>query len=236
MSEIAVRFVVPAGRRAWLRVYWSMMVWPEQGEAAGYVVSDGKGCNGRGYHNAMVHLVDGALGDEDLGGRAADYPDERWPAACDHCGALVPSRLEAAVDERRVTPGLQVNRQVFRRTLYAPPSGGAPDDIKPGDMYYADWYPCAEGSPHCIHGWENCDGKHLFVRLPDGQDWDTNARANNCSMPNDRKHRCWVRHGRPELGEVVHVDKNGVTCAAGAGSIATSKYHGFLHNGRLRPC
>lgn len=203
MSEIPVRFVVPAGHRAWLRVYWTGT------------------CGGAGYHNAMVHLADGSLAFDELGGRVEDHPDERWPTACERCGA-------AATPDAR--------RQVFRRTLYAPPSGGTPDVIKPGDMYYADWYPCAEGSPHCIHGWTNCDGKHLMVTLPDEHPWDTNGRASNCGSPQDKTHRCWVRHGRPELGEVVHVDKAGHTCSAGAGSISTSKYHGFLHNGRLRKC
>jgi hypothetical protein len=47
-----------------------------------------------------------------------------------------------------------------------------------------------------------------------------------------RPHKCWVRHGDPKTG-TVHVDKNGVTCGAGAGSIASGSYHGFLHNGFL---
>ena len=51
-------------------------------------------------------------------------------------------------------------------------------------------------------------------------------------MPGDDVHRCWVRHGRPEDG-TLHVDKNGQTCAAGAGSIQTHNWHGFLHNGVL---
>ena len=54
-------------------------------------------------------------------------------------------------------------------------------------------------------------------------------------MKTDNVHKCWVRHGRPEDG-TLHVDKNGKTCAAGAGSILTSKWHGFLHNGHLVPC
>jgi hypothetical protein len=49
-------------------------------------------------------------------------------------------------------------------------------------------------------------------------------------MPNDRLHRCWVRHGdAPELT----VDKNGKTCGAGGGSIVSGSYHGFLRNGFL---
>lgn len=61
------------------------------------------------------------------------------------------------------------------------------------------------------------------------------GRASNCTMPDDNVHKCWVRHGRPEDG-TLHVDKNGNTCAAGAGSIATPNFHGFLHNGDLSAC
>lgn len=45
-----------------------------------------------------------------------------------------------------------------------------------------------------------------------------------------RPHKCWVRHGEPPD---LHVDKAGVTCNAGAGSILSGDYHGFLHNGFL---
>ncbi len=75
------------------------------------------------------------------------------------------------------------------------------------------------------------DGKSVVCVLPDGHHWYIDSRANNCTLPNDREHRCWVRHGT--LGERLHVDKNGRTCSAGAGSIASRNWHGFLHNGKL---
>ena len=81
--------------------------------------------------------------------------------------------------------------------------------------------------------WDNETEPHLTVRCPNGdstRDWDIDSRCSNCSPPNDRLHRCWVRHGVPPL---VTVDKNGVTCAAGAGSILLPKWHGFLRNGEL---
>lgn len=77
------------------------------------------------------------------------------------------------------------------------------------------------------------DGLSIACRLPDGHDWHIDSRANNCTMKEDNEHRCWVRHGT--IGDQLHVDKNGHTCTAGAGSIATKEYHGFLHNGVLRP-
>ena len=81
--------------------------------------------------------------------------------------------------------------------------------------------------------WDDQKGPHLMIVLPNGAHWCVDSRASNCELPNDRKHRCWVRHGDPETG-VVHVDKKGITCKAGAGSIKMQDYHGFLHNGYLR--
>lgn len=71
--------------------------------------------------------------------------------------------------------------------------------------------------------------------MPSGQvikyPWYIDARSSNCTMPDDNVHRCWVRHGT--IGEIVHVNKNGNTCSAGAGSIAVEGFHGFLHYGEL---
>lgn len=80
------------------------------------------------------------------------------------------------------------------------------------------------------------------------------AEASNCTRPQretrsdgrtyrtERTHYCWVRHGDPrdplgvKTGQPLHVDKNGNTCAAGAGSILQKTWHGFLHNGYLVQC
>lgn len=73
------------------------------------------------------------------------------------------------------------------------------------------------------------DGDALWVQTPGGS-WCIDSRASNCTMPYDYDHRCWIRHGEPPN---VTVDKNGKTCAAGAGSIQCGNYHGFLQNGAL---
>ena len=78
------------------------------------------------------------------------------------------------------------------------------------------------------------DGDAVVCVLPDGDHWHIDSFANNCTLPNDREHRCWVRHGSKP--GVIHVDKQGLTCSAGAGSIATKQFHGFLHNGELYSC
>lgn len=74
------------------------------------------------------------------------------------------------------------------------------------------------------------EGPQLTVVCPNGAEWTIDSRASNCTLPYDYEHRCWVRHGDPPN---VTVDKNGLTCAAGGGSIQAGDYHGFLQNGVL---
>lgn len=61
--------------------------------------------------------------------------------------------------------------------------------------------------------------------------WFIDGRANNCTKPDDGEHRCWVRHGT--VGQPLTIDKAGLTCDAGAGSIQMANWHGFLQNGVL---
>lgn len=77
------------------------------------------------------------------------------------------------------------------------------------------------------------DGLCVVCRLPGGHNWYIDGRASNCTLPEDRKHRCWVRHGT--VGEPVTVDKDGRTCRAGAGSIRVDdiQFHAYLRNGEL---
>ena len=73
--------------------------------------------------------------------------------------------------------------------------------------------------------------------------WYIDYKASNCTMPDDDKHRCWVRHGT--VGEKLTVNKepiqgpNGLitSCQAGAGSffMDNQSWHGFLTNGELKP-
>lgn len=141
--------------------------------------------------------------------------DPRWPTQC-VCGYVFQADDERCVDTHR---------------LYA----GAPDgklyslrNAPVGAMWDA-WWMRSGG-----YGRIGPDGLYLIVKTPGG-DWGVDDRASNCTMPSDDVHRCWVRHGDPRTG-VVHVDKNGNTCGAGAGSILCGGYHGFLHNGELGAC
>lgn len=128
-----------------------------------------------------------------------------WDGACDTCGQPIPWDDDT----------LRSSAGVLR--VYDTPSG----KLEPGCLYWVDDY-----RGRCSARWTNCDGRHLHGVLPNGHRWDIDSRASNCGSPDDTEHRCWVRHGEPPN---VHVDKNGLTCTAGAGSILAGDYHGFLH-------
>lgn len=168
--------------------------------------------DGRGhYHTAQIFL------DEVLSSRYLEKDPKiysGYPTRCD-CGYKF-----ADSDQW----------QVFTEHLY----DGGPErttlrDAPVGAMYDATWthYPPYQGS----------DGVSLHVIVPDDpatgtkHPWCVDGRASNCDMKSDFVHKCWVRHGVPPD---VTVDKCGVTCGAGAGSIQTSGWHGFLVGGWLR--
>lgn len=109
-------------------------------------------------------------------------------------------------------------------TIWDTPS----EELEPGCLYY-DY-----ALPENMY-WDNHHGPHLHVVCPNGNHWNIDSRASNCGSPDNKTHRCWVRHGDPESG-IVHVDKSGETCSAGAGSIIAGDYHGFLHNGKFTSC
>ena len=200
---IPTRLIHEVGSRAYLRVYWG---------------NDCPSCGGSrhvGYHNAQRHLADSKeIQAWTFAGQPEDYPATRWPAKCDHCDAIVPP---------------EARRQVFPKRLYDTASG----DPEPGDLYFDDYlHSIEDGVVRCVY-WDNCTSAHLYCVLPNGRIWDIDSRANNCTQPDERTHRCWVRHGDPPN---VHVDKAGHTCAAGAGSIMAGDFHGHLHGGHVVSC
>ena len=146
---------------------------------------------------------------EDL---APQRDDPRWPRACEACGVAFAETDVWQVFQDRFMVAADGREFLFRA-------------LPPGACWDASWL-------HGHKSWTGPDGRSLHVILPNSDAWCIDARASNCTLPNDFAHKCWVRHGRPEDGS-LHVDKNGLTCAAGAGSIAVKGYHGFLHNGVL---
>lgn len=210
--SIQTRYIEHVGTIAYLRIYWREQV----------------PCPNGSYHNAQREIArSNILFDNKLEGEVSDHiEDPRWPLQCEWCGKLVPPKNSG--DNLSY-----LNYQVFRQKLYNNQSGKP----EPGDLFFLDYKAMREDHPHhCHSAWTNCDGKHLQCILPNGEQWDIDSRASNCTKPEDRTHRCWVRHGDPTKGEVIHVDKNGNTCNAGAGSIIVDGWHGFLHQGILRKC
>ncbi len=138
------------------------------------------------------------------------YEDSRWPDRCE-CG-----RVFLPTDEW----------QIFTDTIYRRVDTGEEMSLRtapPGAMWDAWWHP---------DYWKGPDGRSLVVMCPGGSEWNIDSKASNCTMKDDWVHRCWIRHGEPPN---ITVDKNGPTCAAGAGSIQTRNWHGFLRNGELVP-
>ncbi len=171
------------------------------------------------YHDAAT-LIEDAAATWDAEHRcirngvdsAAAYDDDpRWPTHC-ACGYAFtdddPRQLFVDLIYRRTDTGEEV-------TLPDTPGGA---------MWYCDWM-----GPL----WNPQLGRLLSVRLPDGTDWLPDTQAQNCTMPDDHdqeRHHCWVMHGQPPN---LTIDKRGATCAAGAGSIQSRAYHGFLTDGML---
>lgn len=129
-----------------------------------------------------------------------------------------------------------------RSPLYRLPDGRevTSHELPPGAMYHNEHGSSLEVLP---------DGVVLTVVGPglagtQPWHWNVDSRASNCDLPNDTHHHCWCRHGDPRTGW-VHVDKipepGQATCGAGAGSIWYRKdqpgdFHGYLHDGILKPC
>jgi hypothetical protein len=139
--------------------------------------------------------------------------DPRWPKVC-KCGLQFPDTFEWQMFTHRVYERSDTHELTTMREAPA------------GALWYAWWMKSENGYSW---EWDNQTTPSLICRTPGGE-WNIDSRASNCTMPEDRTHRCWIRHGEPPN---IHVDKNGFTCQAGAGSIISGNYHGFLHNGSL---
>jgi hypothetical protein len=216
---------VPTGRqRVWLRRYHSS-------------ADEKNPCALQGYHHAMTLIGEAAEQKDEQGCICSISPevyndDPRWPAQCE-CGY----EFKILGDEW----------QVFTRALFRREDTGeemTTEDAPAGAIWNAWWYgKFARGE----------DGLSLVCKLPGGHDWlidgvasNCDSRCANCRQPrqacgckypngfrDSRPHKCWVRHGAPPN---LTVDKQGITCGAGAGSIIVPGWHGFLVNGVLKPC
>ena len=209
----------PATKTFWLE--------PTEQVAVGlrrYSWSNGSGYDcAAGYHGALHYVGrDHANFDERrylIAWKGAPvHDDPRWPARCDKCDhRFVEADIWQSWQEliwRRPDTGEEF---VLRDTCA--PEFDAPA-APPGATWNAHWY----------HR-KGPDGMSLHVLLPNGRTWTVDSEANNCTRKGE-SHCCWVRHGDPHQANVT-VDKDGDTCAAGAGSIQAGDYHGFLVSGVL---
>lgn len=147
-----------------------------------------------------------------------------FPKKCDYCDYVFLDSDEWQINTNHLWEGIDANDVKITCRL---------EDAPIGAMWDAYWMPDV---------WKGADGKSIQVNLPpDGHNWSIDGVASNCDKKDDRDHRCWVRHGVPP---VLTVDKDVInqpasaltTCGAGAGSIQTTQWHGFLRNGELVEC
>lgn len=178
------------------------------------------GCDAESAHIATVPLE----WTPESGSRKSppDWPrdDPNWPARCRYCGRPFEH------DEMWQTNGDPIMRvvAVVPGAALAVGEVAAMGDLPPGAMWF---------DPYPYEFWGiGFDGRSLSVKLPDGHIWRVDGEATNCTRKGDKAHRCWLREGEPPYvtaGKHPHE----FTCSAGAGSIATPGYHGFLQNGVL---
>lgn len=176
-------------------------------------------CPINGYHDAMNFLdespevagPDGCW--KDSGQTSSDFKGHPlWPTKC-ACG------YEFQPDDQW---------QLFTQHIYRRADTGEEmtlRDAPDGAMWDATWL-------HSVPDRCGPDGRAIVCRVPNKHNWQIDGFASNCTRPNE-PHKCWVRHGEPPN---LTVDKNGNTCSAGAGSILTPSWHGFLRNGELMSC
>lgn len=193
-------------------------------EVVQYLIYSGPGCTGGLYHRAekVLKTEDVPLGKQfDVTITLGEIEGLKPPVfICENC-----------LKELRVVPGC-VSSAAGRKWRSAEDGRVErnPQDFGVGAMWFAPWFREREGV-YISNYWDNQADPPLIVATPGGE-WMIDGRANNCTKPEDRLHRCWVRHG--EAPEIT-VDKNGNTCSAGAGSIQCGNYLGFLQGGVLTP-
>lgn len=213
-------------------VFWMIPTAMVEHRLRRYVFSQtDRPCPVNGYHNASVYIGDSPATFEhpELHLRAhlgmlpaTPHDDPRWPTHCAHCDYVFTDDdqwqdFQDLIYMRAVEPH---DEYLIRTHTDSPHRALAPA----GAMWDSWWMPYARGD----------DDICLTVMLPNGRTWMVDSRASNCTLPDDTVHKCWVRHGDPRTAPgTLHVDKDGVTCSAGGGSIQAGDYHGFLHNGQL---
>lgn len=183
-----------------------------------YKYKEGERCNEKDtYHNACTFWYKGNViysTDKKDGHRYIDSiaPPAlgNWPVKCENCDYIFSEEDDKQIFMLQIYRRTDTNEEIEDRSW---PIGAMRDLWWMWDAY------------------KGADGLCVCIQTPDGE-WIIDSRASNCTLKQDNVHKCWVRHGDPKTGD-LHVDKSGVTCSAGGGSIQCGNYHGFLHNGYL---
>lgn len=175
-----------------------------------------KPCTSRhGIHDAKIYV--GEVTGNPISGMVTEEPSLNYPTHC-QCG------YEFTPDDIRMT----FHRPIYKR--YGSEEYMTLEEAPFGACYNAEYI--ANRIPKGQMGVGD-DGMSLVIKTPGGE-WWVDRRANNCTNPTDNQHHCWVRHGDPRILGSLHIDKNGYTCNAGAGSIVLGNYHAMCLNGYLR--
>jgi hypothetical protein len=231
-----------------VRVFWVEETAWATGDVRGY--GNANKCQGKFCCSTPIQYIDHGL--QPWPEPKIDEVRVRLDPRCSRCGTEIP-------DIRWYTGSSTLYRLPVVKTWSEPFAAGimVPMELlPPGAMWDARWLAGENGEDH---GFTGADGISLCVKLPNGLHWQVDSQASNCTrdqyIPIDppetqggttstrrfvRSHYCWLRVGEPRAGK-VHVDKNGNTCAAGAGSIWSDKggpgdWHGFLHDSWLKVC
>lgn len=170
--------------------------------------------SGKGVCRSEVEVKRSSSAHEKLSFDDIEYQKGIRKGTCDKCGKEIANP----------TPTGSI------RCIYSTDS----ERPEPGDLFY-----CTDEISN--NYWDNQTEPDLYAILPNGHKWNIDSRACNCTLPNDRIHRCWVKSGNPRDSNFT-VGKGGNTCSAGGGSILVGKpgdsdyYHGFLTNGEFKSC
>lgn len=175
-----------------------------------------------------------------------DKTDPRWPTKC-ACGYEFKPEDDYFVNSKEyykrgdtgeellledAPVGATWHARGYVGNEFSGPDGLAVHCKTPGGVWNIDSRAnnCTSPCKHCNVSYSHHDPK-TCTNPGDGKSQYT-VGAYEDGVPD---HKCWIRHGAPSEA-MLTVDKQGVTCQAGAGSILCGKYHGFLRCGYLEEC
>lgn len=144
----------------------------------------------------------------------ADNQHPEWPTHCDTCRTLIEpedrihSIAECLLFERMDTGEFKRLHEFGAGTIFPTPS---------------EWL-------NLGLEWDNLPNRPAYGIKTPGGIWYPDKRAKNCTLPDDREHRCWVIHGEPPN---LTINKLGHTCEAGNGSVLLGSWHGSVSDGYL---